>query len=179
MQDLSSWRNSIEMRSLSVYISLSLLQLSLLLLHPLHKHLPHLILPPLQLHQELLTLGLVRLLQTVNMCSQAISRVARLNICVEIWQTCGQLTWQACTLGPCLWTPFPPVCSVCTARSGECASAPGGPPCSHRSASPSASQSRSGSRSPLTHTSTHIRQTTGGFWKSISTVKLKVSRAKK
>lgn len=48
------------------HLSLSLLQLCLLLLHPLHKHLPHLVLPLLQLHQELLPLGLVRLLQAAH-----------------------------------------------------------------------------------------------------------------
>lgn len=61
------------------------------------------------------------------------------------------LTWRVCTLGRCLWIPSPPVCSVCTVHSGECASALSGPPCWHRSASPSASRSHSDSRSPLTH----------------------------
>lgn len=52
---------------MSMNLSLSLLQLRLLLLHPLHKHLPHFILSLLQLHQELLTFGLVSLLQTAHM----------------------------------------------------------------------------------------------------------------
>lgn len=52
--------------STSTHLPLSVLQLSFLLLYPLNKHLPHLVLPLLQLHQELLSLGLVRLLQTVE-----------------------------------------------------------------------------------------------------------------
>lgn len=68
-------------------------------------------------------------------------------------------TWRVCTPGRCLWIPSPPVCSVCTARSGECVSAPSGPPCWHRSAFPSASQSRSGSRSPLTSVTDYVRPT--------------------
>lgn len=92
-------------------------------------------------------------------------KVSRLLSVSFVWmQAFGvrwQLTWQACTLGRCLWIPFPPVCSVCTIHSGECVSAPSGPPCLHRSTSPSASQSRSDSRSPLTHTSADIAQVMG------------------
>lgn len=50
----------------STHLSLSVLQLSFLLLHPLNEHLPHLVLSLLQLHQELLPLGLIRLLQTAT-----------------------------------------------------------------------------------------------------------------
>lgn len=50
----------------STHLSLSVLQLSFLLLHPLDEHLPHLVLSPLQLQQELVTLGLIRLLQTAT-----------------------------------------------------------------------------------------------------------------
>lgn len=66
--------------------------------------------------------------------------------------TSVQLTWQVCTQGRCLWSPFPPVCSVCTARSVECASALSGPPYSRRLASLGASWNRSGSRSQLAYT---------------------------
>jgi len=51
--------------NIAEYLSLSLLQLSFFLLHPLHKNLPHLILSLLQLHQKLLSLDLIGLLQTM------------------------------------------------------------------------------------------------------------------
>lgn len=73
---------------------------------------------------------------------------AAITRCCPPWR----LTSQVCTLVPCLWIPFPPVYNVCRARSGECGSALSSPPCSHRSASPSVSQSRSDFHFPLIHT---------------------------
>lgn len=135
------------MRATSPHLSLSILQLGFLLLHPLDKHLPHFILSLLQLHQELLTLGLIRLLQAAAARFKAkSSKEFPMSPAPPWWR----LTWLVCTLVPCLWSPSPPVCSVGTARSGACASAPSGPPCWRRSASPSASQSHSGFHFPLT-----------------------------
>lgn len=151
---------------MSTHISLSLLQLRLLLLHPLHKHLPHLILPLLQLHQELLTLGLVGLLQAEHTHTHSRLTCQSYIMSTQVF-TSELLTWRVCTLGRCLWIPSPPVCSVCTVHSGECVSALSGPPCWHRSASPSASQSHSDSRSPLTHSDKYEMNSGVSHWADI------------
>lgn len=64
-----------------MYLSLSVLQLRLLLLHPLHEHLPHLVFSLLQLHQELLPLGLVGLLQAAHTHTNTQSVVSGSFVC--------------------------------------------------------------------------------------------------